>query len=80
MLDFVPQPHGRLSLRWSSPMALMLCAEVCLIGTSHFVAMGVMSADAPLQDSQSNDTDGEEVIWASGQRSHSLQIPGSFER
>ena len=61
-------------------MAPILPDEVCLIGTSHFVAMGVMSADASLQDSQSNGSDGEEVIWASGQRSQSLQIPRSFER
>ncbi|CAE7471920.1 unnamed protein product [Symbiodinium natans] len=43
---------------------------VCLIGTSHFVAMGVMSdmsadaADASLQDPQCDaETDGEEVLW-----------------
>jgi len=62
----------RASRRCRDNACLLVAIEamldfVCLIGTSHFVAMGVMSADAPLQDSQSNDTDGEEVIWASGQ-------------
>ena len=38
--------------------------QVCLIGTSHFVAMGVMSADATLQDPRSDlESGGEEVIW-----------------
>ena len=50
--------------------ATCVSSKVCLIGTSHFVAMGVMSdmsadaADASLQDPQCDaETDGEEVLW-----------------
>ncbi|CAE7328434.1 unnamed protein product [Symbiodinium pilosum] len=63
---------------------------VCLVGTSHFVAMGVMKADAPLGDSKSDadidsadGADGEEVLWqsqdaASGQQAHA-DVPEESE-
>ncbi|CAE7235608.1 hypothetical protein AK812_SmicGene31143 [Symbiodinium microadriaticum] len=74
----------RASRRCRDNACLLVAIEamldfVCLIGTSHFVAMGVMSADASLQDSQSNGSDGEEVIWASGQLPETANDPQPAE-